>query len=256
MMDMDLQDTDETYDAPRAKRFKHQSYQQSLKDVHLPSTFKQTHLETDVGNNDSHFHEALNHWRQLNLAPSFISFANKADGLSASMPLLLHNWRDIHTLWLEAFGSADDEGLRALLDLLQKMAHDLRTTLSPIYPSLLQHLLSLLPRSISPAALTALLETLSSLFRYLLIPSIDLTLLDQTWEAFCSVLPKCLAEIQRAVAEVWASVLRRMKQAARERAVVLVAQNVAGLEDASAWVLVFSCKVCYRFIVRLEYAYA
>jgi len=66
--------------------------------------------------NDSHFHEALDHWRQLNLAPSFIQFAKKADGLSASMPLLLHNWREVYELWLEAFQSADDEGLRALLE--------------------------------------------------------------------------------------------------------------------------------------------
>jgi hypothetical protein len=66
--------------------------------------------------NDSHFHEALEHWRQLNLAPSFIQFANKVDSLSASMPLLLHNWRDIYHLWLEAFESADDEGFRAILE--------------------------------------------------------------------------------------------------------------------------------------------
>jgi hypothetical protein len=66
--------------------------------------------------NDSHFHEALDHWRQLNLAPSFIQFADKADLLSASMPLLLHNWKDIYTLWIVAFESADDEGFRALLE--------------------------------------------------------------------------------------------------------------------------------------------
>jgi hypothetical protein len=70
----------------------------------------------NLQDNDSHFHEALDHWRQLNLAPSFIKFAGKADGLSASMPLLLHNWRDIYTLWEEALKSADDEGLRALLE--------------------------------------------------------------------------------------------------------------------------------------------
>jgi len=35
----------------------------------------------------------------------------KADGLSASMPLLLHNWREVYELWLEAFQSADDKGL-------------------------------------------------------------------------------------------------------------------------------------------------
>lgn len=63
-----------------------------------------------------------------------------------------------------------------LLDLLQKMAHDLRATLSPIYTDLLKKLLSLLPRSTSPPVLTCLLETLSSLFRYLVIPSLNLAL--------------------------------------------------------------------------------
>ncbi|KAH9485782.1 U3 small nucleolar RNA-associated protein 20 [Psilocybe cubensis] len=192
--------------------------------------------------NDSHFHEALDHWRQLNLSPSFIQFAKSADGLSASMPLLLHNWRDIYALWLEAFKSADDEGLRALLDLLQKMAHDLRTTLSPIYSSLLETLLSLLPSTISAAALTSLLETLSSIFRYLLIPAIDTKLIEETWLTICSTLPKCHGEIQRAVAEVWGGVLRRMKSGARERAVELLAEKSAYLEDASAWVIVFACK--------------
>ncbi|KAF9479084.1 hypothetical protein BDN70DRAFT_879151 [Pholiota conissans] len=242
-MDPIRMEVDEEMDlAPQPKRFRHQSYNQSLKGVHLPSTFKQSHLDHEVGENDSHFHEALDHWRQLNLAPSFIQFANKADGLSASMPLLLHNWRDIHALWEEAYKAADDEGLRALLDLLQKMAHDLRTTLSPIYGSLLDQLLALLPRTISAAALTSLLETLSSLFRYLLIPAIDNSLLEETWTRLCTVLPKCLGEIQRAVAEVWGGVLRRMKTGTREKAIRLLAENAASIEDASAWVLVYASK--------------
>ncbi|PPQ84329.1 hypothetical protein CVT26_011486, partial [Gymnopilus dilepis] len=255
------------------KRFKHQSYNQSLKDVHLPSAFAQTHLKDDVSDNDSHFHTALEHWRQLNLSPSFIAFANKAEPLSASLPLLLHNWREVYELWVDAFKASDDEGLRALLEwvslplnLLQKMTHELRTTLSPIYTPLLSLLLSLLPRSISPAALTALLETLSTLFRLLLIPSVSVSvakadgissgsgsadasndggsLLEDTYAALTATLPKCLGEIQRAVAEVWAGVLRRMKAASRERAVRLLVEN-ANLEvigDASAWVVVYACK--------------
>ena len=131
------------------------------------------------------------------------------------------------------------------------MAHDLRTTLSPIYADLLKKLLSLLPRSISPPALTCLLETLSSLFRYLLIPSLNLALLDQTWDAICQVLPKCLGEIQRAVAEVWGSCLRRMKKEARERAVTLLADRTGDIENASAWALVFACKVRVFIIHRV-----
>ena len=132
------------------------------------------------------------------------------------------------------------------------MAHDLRTTLSPICDDLLKNLLSLLPRSISPPVLTCLLETLSSIFRYLLIPSLNLALLDQTWDAISQVLPKCLGEVQRAVAEVWGSCLRRMKKEAREKSVVLLADRTGDIENASAWALVFACKVCI-VIIRFEY---
>ena len=128
------------------------------------------------------------------------------------------------------------------------MAHDLRDTLSPIYADLLKKLLSLLPRSISPPVLTCLLETLSSLFRYFLIPSLNLALLDQTWDAISQVLPKCLGEIQRAVAEVWGSCLRRMKKEAREKSVVLLAKRAGDVENTSAWALVFACKVCIVII--------
>lgn len=132
------------------------------------------------------------------------------------------------------------------------MTHDLRTTLSPIYADLLKKLLSLLPRSISPLVLTCLLETLSSLFRYLLIPSLDFALLDQTWDAICQVVPKCLNEVQSALAEVWGSCLRRMKKEAREKSVVLLAERTGDIENTSAWALVFACKVC---IVTIRFIY-
>ncbi|KAF9449246.1 hypothetical protein P691DRAFT_667809, partial [Macrolepiota fuliginosa MF-IS2] len=220
----------------------HQSYTQSLKEVHLPSAFNQGQFERDIGDNESHFHESLEHWRQLNLAPSFIKFANHVDSISLSMPLLLHHWKDIVARWEEAMDSTNDEGLRALLDLMQKLAHDLRTTLSPVYPSILKRLLKLLPRSLEPAALTVLLETLSSLFRYLLVPSIHTELVTHSWNAVRLTLPKCLPEIQRTVAEVWGSVLRRLKSSSRDHAVGLLAENAEGLEDASAWAVVFACK--------------
>ncbi|KAG6844946.1 hypothetical protein H0H87_002279 [Tephrocybe sp. NHM501043] len=109
-------DSDYEDDKPRVKRFKHQSYNETIKQVHLPAAHNQTQLEHEISDHDSHFHLALDHWRQLNLAPSFIKFANKADALCASMPLLLHNWKDIYGLWVEAYEVADDEGLRALLE--------------------------------------------------------------------------------------------------------------------------------------------
>lgn len=105
------------------------------------------------------------------------------------------------------------------------MAHDLRTTLSPVYPDLLDRLLKLLPRSISAPALTALLETFSALFKFLLVPSVQTELLEKTWSAIRGILPNCLPEIQRAMAEVWGAVLRRFKTTVREKAVVLTADD-------------------------------
>jgi U3 small nucleolar RNA-associated protein 20 len=135
--------------------------------------------------------------------------------------------------------------------LLQKLAHDLRTTLAPIYTNILNRLLKLLPRSINAAALTALLETFSVLFKFLLVPSIHLELLEETWDSVRLMLPTCLPEVQRAMAEVWGSVLRRLKTAPRTRAVNLLAKNLEGVEDASAWAIVYACKVSsgVQFIV-------
>ncbi|TFK68467.1 hypothetical protein BDN72DRAFT_821164 [Pluteus cervinus] len=229
-------------DGHRVKRFKHQSYHQSLKTVHLPSAASQAKAEQIFNDDDSHFHQALEHWKQLNLSHGFLSFASKAGPLSASMPLLVHNWKEIVEYWILALRSSDDEGFRPLLDLLQKLAHDLRTTLTPSYSSLLSHLLDLLPRQLSAPSLTALLSTLSYLFKYLLIPSTHLDVLEETWSAVRVILPKCLGEVRRAVAEVWGAVLRRLKTPARDRAVSLLAQHVEGSEDATAWALVYACK--------------
>ncbi|KAG2752966.1 hypothetical protein P692DRAFT_201706512, partial [Suillus brevipes Sb2] len=220
----------------------HQSYKKSLKEVHLPSALDLTKFDHDISDNESHFYLALQQWRQLNLSPAFVQFANKVDSLSISMPILLHNWKDIIDLWKGALDASDNEALIALLDLLNKLAHDLRTTLAPSYADLLEVLLRLLPRPILAPALTALLATLSGLFRYLLVPSINLDLLDQTWSSFRAVLPTCNSDVQRAAAEVWGSVLRRLKSVARERAVILMAQNLEGVEDASAWMVIFACK--------------
>ena len=123
------------------------------------------------------------------------------------------------------------------------MAHDLRTTLSPVYPDLLNRLLALLPRPIAAPALTALLETFSSLFKFLLVPSSNLNLLEGTWRAVCGALARCVPEVQRAMAEVWAAVLRRLKPPAREKAVTLLAEDVGAVDDAAAWALVYACKV-------------
>ncbi|CCM06042.1 uncharacterized protein FIBRA_08288 [Fibroporia radiculosa] len=235
---MDFHDNDRP-----TKRFKHQSYKDTLKEVHLPSALIQSKFEQDIPDTDSHFHEALQHWRELNLSPAFVAYANDVNGLSASMPLLLYHWHTVVELWLAALEKADDEALKALLDLFQKLAHDLRTTLAPKYPEVLMRLVHLLPRSLSAPALTALLATFSALFKYVLIPAVDSELLAQAWSVFRGVLPQCNPEVQRATADIWGTMLRRLKAPARRECVVLIANSVDGpLADACAWMFVSACK--------------
>lgn len=233
---------DNFVDHARVKRFKYQSYEQSLRDVHLTTAHNQARFGPELSDNDSHFHQSLEHWRQLNLSPCFLSFANKVDPLSSSMPLLLHNWREIVGYWIDTLESSDEEGLRPLLDLLRQMAYDLRTTLSPVYSDLLTRLLKLFPRSLPPATFTTLMESLSSFFKHLLVPAVGTILLEETWTDLCGVIRDCSSETQRAMAEVWASVLRRLKISSREKAVALLAQTIQGMEDATAWVFIFACK--------------
>ncbi|KZT04836.1 uncharacterized protein LAESUDRAFT_682314 [Laetiporus sulphureus 93-53] len=225
------------------KRFKHQSYKDTLRGVHLPSALNQSKFDDVIADNDSHFHEALDHWRELNLSPAFVKFARHADPLSASMPLLLHNCEAVIDLWLEALDGADDEALKALLDLFQKLSHDLRTTLAPKYPTVLLRLTQLLPRSLSAPTLTALLATFSALFKYVLIPAVDTELLDQAWAVFRETLLRCDPEVQRATAEVWGAALRRLKASTREHCVRLIAASAeSSLADACVWVYVSACK--------------
>lgn len=53
---------------------------------------------------------------QLNLSPSFISFAQKALPLSQSLALLVHSWREVKDLWVDCAKKSDDEALRALFE--------------------------------------------------------------------------------------------------------------------------------------------
>jgi U3 small nucleolar RNA-associated protein 20 len=87
------------------------------------------------------------------------------------------------------------------------------------------------------------LETLSALFKYLLIPSSDELLVESTWSQLRDIIPKANTEVQRAVAEVWGSVLRRLKLASREKAVRSLAFHLEGVSDPAAWAMVFACKV-------------
>jgi U3 small nucleolar RNA-associated protein 20 len=130
---------------------------------------------------------------------------------------------------------------------MQKFVHDLRSIILPSYDDLLDRLLRLLPGSISAKALTVLLATFGSLFKYLLVPATETDVLRLTWKRVRIVLPKCNSEIQRAMAEVWGSLLRRLKAPKREVAVEVMAEDLSGVEDACAWAYIFACKVCQTY---------
>ncbi len=126
---------------------------------------------------------------------------------------------------------------------MQKFVHDLRSIILPSYDDLLNRLLRLLPRSISAAALTTLLATFSSLFRHLLVPAAESDVVQRTWKSVCVVLPECNTEVQRAMAEVWGSLLRRLRVSGREAAVEVMASDLGGVEEACTWAYIFACKV-------------
>lgn len=126
---------------------------------------------------------------------------------------------------------------------MQKFVHDLRSIILPSYDDLLNRLLRLLPRPISAAALTTLLATFSSLFRHLLVPATESDIVQRTWKSVCAVLPECNSEVQRAIAEVWGSLLRRLRSSRREAAVEVMASDPGGVEEACTWAYIFACKV-------------
>lgn len=114
-----------------------------------------------------------------------------------------------------------------------------------MYYDALERMTKLLPRTIPADTLTILLETLSVVFKYVAIPAEEI---EKTWEQFVEVLPKCDPEVQRAVAELWGSTLRRLKVAVREKFVVTLVSTAS--TDVGSWVFVSACKV--RLVRRVR----
>jgi U3 small nucleolar RNA-associated protein 20 len=75
------------------------------------------------------------------------------------------------------------------------------------------------------------------------VPSTDDVLVISTWKQLQKNLPEANPEVQRAVAEVWGSVLRRLKAVPRASGLLLLSESLDGVEDAAAWALVLACKV-------------
>ncbi|KAL0565511.1 U3 snoRNP protein [Marasmius crinis-equi] len=100
-------------------------------------------------------------------------------------------------------------------------------------------------------ALNTFLSTLSSRFKYLVTPSTTPELLETIWPALRHTLPKYLPEIQRTITEVWGSVLRKLKENLKERAVVLIAEDLDGVDDAAAWSFVYACKSVFQTVTPI-----
>ncbi|KAL1722677.1 hypothetical protein EV715DRAFT_247312 [Schizophyllum commune] len=214
----------EESERPR-KRFRHETYAQSVQDVHAPRPTA----------SDATFPDALDHWRQLNLAPSFLAFAKRVSPLAASLPLLVHNADDVVNAWLEYVKETDDGGHRVLLALLPPLLTDLRTTVAGKYELLLDATLGLLPLRPSKDTLLNLLAALTSLFRILLTPEG----LPATHERVVAAAKAAPPELQRALGEAWASVLRRKDMQA---APALLAATEEEIDLFAAWALVSACK--------------
>ncbi|PVG02408.1 hypothetical protein CPB86DRAFT_577131 [Serendipita vermifera] len=220
------------------KRFKHQSYRAQIKDVHLPSPLAQTAVDDTISGNESHFKNALEQWRQLNLAPAFLQFANYAGHLSGSLPLLLHNWDGIVDYWVDAMAETDLESKQPLLDLLQKLLHDLRKTLSPKYEVILGSLLLQATRSLPPATLETYVQSLSLLFKFIL-PSVPEST-EATWTNLAATMRKCRPEMRRMLAEVWGVTIRRFKPEQKLKATEWMVESLDTVADAVAWVYISS----------------
>lgn len=233
-------------DGHRVKRFKFQSYNEQLKEVHAPSALERSKADEALEDEECLFHGALSHWMQLNLSPSFISFSRNALPLSQSLALLVHSWKEVTELWLDCIRKSDDEAKKALLDLLQKLVEDLRTIIAPDYEAITDCLFELLPRRLEPEILSALLGSLTTVFKHVLVPGIsDLEstdILSSTWSRLRATLMKCNPEVQRAVAEMWSSLLRRLKKDDRERCVRLMIGSAHDSGDFIAWSFVFTAK--------------
>lgn len=127
--------------------------------------------------------------------------------------------------------------------LLQKLAHDLRTTLTIHFENLISKLVSLLRRAIPSDALTSLLATFSALFKYIMIPSGDFETTQRVWASFREALLKCSSEVRQKTAEVLGVLVRKLKLPTRTRFITLLVSDFNGFEDFMPWVIVDACKV-------------
>lgn len=113
------------------------------------------------------------------------------------------------------------------------LIYDLRQTLLPAAPQILQTLLSLLPRKLSPDALELLLTALTTYIKYLVISS--LFLVEPTWSALLAAACTSAQPAHiRMLAEVWGHLLRKLKTPERQRTVWLLVSSLQGGSETEA----------------------
>jgi hypothetical protein len=138
---------------------------------------------------------------------------------------------------------------------MKALLHDLRSTMVPMYGPLLQALLPLTARKLEPEALTELLSTLLSFFKYLLIPALqkaDTTpspssVLSLTWRELCKTFEECGDDGRRMLGEVWGATLRRMSANQRSTATAMMIKSLGmkpAFRDGIAWAVVEASQVC------------
>ena len=103
-------------------------------------------------------------------------------------------------------------------------------------------LIHLLRRAIPSDALTSLLATFSTLFKYIMIPSDDFDVTERIWTSFREALLKCSPEVRQPTAEVWGVLVRKLKLPTRTKLVTLLVYDLSGIEDFVPWVIVDACK--------------
>jgi len=138
--------------------------------------------------------------------------------------------------WSELWFKPVLVSLLTAISLLQKLLHDLRSTLAPQYEQLLAVLLPLSTKSLAPEVLPVYLQTVSTLFKYLLLPQLDT--LASTWTSIQSALRSCTPEMQRMLGEVVGTIIRKLKSEDRLQMVQLLVDEQDDLENAIAWTFV------------------
>ncbi|KAG8729135.1 U3 snoRNP protein, partial [Ceratobasidium sp. 423] len=153
------------------------------------------------------------------------------------MAMLLHHWEEVVSLWVGAVGTSDDEGLKPMIELSTCLMYDLRQTLLPVAPQILETLLGLLPRKLPPDSLELLLTALTTHLKYLVIT--NPSSLESTWSAFLRAASGSTQPPHvRMLAEVWGHLLRKLKKPEKERAAQLLVASLGEAPDFVTWCVV------------------